>query len=238
LGRRWLRGLRVATGWKDGSPVTGTVVELGRPLDSDVVDIETDFRDISELWGRNGYKAILLQKGVTDARGVIVLTGPPGERLAVRVLGPGHQPAVVNDVVLASPGTVIRVAVDRGATLTGTVRPLESITGLRPSADLLARWRDRDASAGTVTHILPGLWLERGGSSPAFFPIDGQISFEEDGSFSLGGIPPGTWRLMLLSPASLDETSYVGKRELLQTVELVEGETRTLDLVLEEKRGR
>jgi len=91
LARPVTRTLRVF--WKDANktPVAGTEVELVRsPVGATEINVKTPV-------GRSGRYgvyphdrlALLLQRGTTDAKGELVLTGPPGERLALKLAGPG-----------------------------------------------------------------------------------------------------------------------------------------------------
>src|SRR5690606_36315044 len=94
------RPLLVVAG--DGSAVAGTQVELLEPQGSDPVGLETLMfarTDSNHYWG-NARRAVLVCSGRTDAAGTLVLTGRPLQPFALRLLGPGHQPTVVDAVVL------------------------------------------------------------------------------------------------------------------------------------------
>src|SRR5690606_10868787 len=118
------RPLLVVAG--DGSAVAGTQVELLEPQGSDPVGLETLMfarTDSNHYWD-DARRAVLVCSGRTDAAGTLLLTGRPGQPFALRLLGPGHLPTVVDAVVLDPELGTLRVEVAPGATLVGRLSPL------------------------------------------------------------------------------------------------------------------
>jgi hypothetical protein len=149
---------------KSGASVTGTGIELVRPMTDEPVDVSTPVVEIQTLRDVHVDKAgILLQRGDTDARGELQLRGPPREKLALRILGPGHQPLVLQEVFLDPALGPLRVDVPDGATLSGRARPIEALRQFHPPPDVVAR-QGKNGGA-TLGGMLPGLCLVRSGSS-------------------------------------------------------------------------
>jgi len=222
----------------DGPPVAGTEVELVRPVCEQPVTLRSPVGRPSLLrYEAADRLSLLLQRGSTDDSGRFELSGPCGEQLALRLIGPGHVPRVVNDVLLDPSLGPLRVRVDRGATLTGTIRPLEALRQLGPGPP---RWKhDPSQGDGVPTEA------EFAPKRPAVYlvPADARrasgsdrraerTAVPEDGRFTLTGVSPGSWKVYL----NYSETPGPGmgrrfQSKLLATVEnLQQGETRHLDL--------
>jgi len=206
----------------NGKPVVGTKVELLRRFSDHPVSTETHVVDLRGLsWSSGADVAIRLMGGQTDAQGEFVLRGPGNEALAVRVLGPGHQPVVVDDVELTADAPPIVVEVPSGATIVGKIGPARVLEQFRPKS-------------ATSEHQLPGIFLQRTiGRKHERYPTNALVNClvsSKDGTFEVTGIPPGTWNVhFTYSLFFPDGRGSMGGSELLQTVSnLREGETRKL----------
>ena len=147
----------------------------------------------------------------------MTLVGPPRERLALRLLGPGHQPFIRNDFVLDPDVDPLRVVVPTGARLIGRVGPSEVLSSF--------------ALDGQPGDGSPGIRLVRVGDERATFPI-GQFSapLGEDGGLELAHVPPGTWNLHL-AYSELQGQRVTPKSVYVRTVAgLGEGETREVEV--------
>ena len=69
---------------------------------------------------------VILCQGVTAANGGFELRGPAGRAFGLRILGPGHLPMVVRDVVLDSGAEPLMVTVPREVTVFGRIRPVKT----------------------------------------------------------------------------------------------------------------
>jgi hypothetical protein len=119
----------------------------------------------------------------TDAAGRATLyVHHNGDHLAIRVLGPGHAPTVFAPSVIAAAQTPMLIRVARGATLRGTVAPLDDLNRQvdpasprprsiqRPWVDLRAL--DRGVAARTI-----------------------KAPIGADGAFVVQDLPPGRWEV-------------------------------------------
>jgi hypothetical protein len=217
---------------KDGAAVSGTYVDLVRPMTEEPVDTESRLVELQTLGSSIMQRrvALLLQRGWTDARGELELHGPPREELALRILGPGHQPIVLQEVFLDPALGPLRVEIFDGAALVGRVRPIEALRQFHPTQEIIDRFSRGEYHNLTLASTLPGLRLVR--PSGVRHPTGCRVLFEEDGSFAIEGIPPGTWDLWLEYAPGFTWAPQAGAWEALQKLELRDGERRTLDLDL------
>ena len=117
----------------DGSPVAGTRVQLLRNIGKQPVDLQTKAVTMERFMNSmHAPRALLLDEGESDAGGTLTLRGPGEEWLAVRVLGPGHQPVVVDDLVLGETDEAIVIQVPGGAAVTARLGPTAVLEALGP----------------------------------------------------------------------------------------------------------
>ena len=185
-----------------GRALAGTEIELLRPAGGEPVRLDSLAGTPSLLrYNRHDKLCILLQHGTTDERGEVLLSGPANERLAVRLLGPGHLPRVLNEVVLDPALGPLRVEVDTASRVSGVLRPLEALSRLGPMA---AGWkhaarRGRPVRSTRSAHR-PAVRLALDAPRPAGkgkSPASLHAIVGEDGTFCFAGVPPGTWRVAL-----------------------------------------
>jgi hypothetical protein len=225
------RVLQVVLG--DGSAVSGSVVELVRPMSDEAVDLRTPLVELQALWNWNKEdKAMVLQKGTTDARGELQLAGPPREPLALRILGPGHRPLALAEVFLDPELAPLRIVVLAGATLSGKVRPLDVLRQFHPPPTYVAWRMENEAGRKLLARSVPGLRLQKAGSFRETHPLTDKVAFRADGSFSIENIPAGAWELMLVFSFNFSEHGHGTSTERLQALELADGEERRLELDL------
>ena len=210
---------------KDGTPVEGSQVQLVRPPHgSTALDVDTEVGRPGRLEHLTHDRlALILFQGDTDDRGEVLLQGPPGERLALRILGPGHLPKVVNGVVVGDNAGRMRVEVTGGATFLGRIQPLVFLTRLRSGSG-------RDP-------LRPGIRLLKPGARGVTSSKAGlETSIEEDGQFRFASVSPGTWDIFFT--CSLDSgpmgkgISHRVNQRIGCVRDLKLGETRRLDLDL------
>lgn len=230
LQRACTRDLRLQ--YHDGSAVAGSIVQLadphGLPLDmASRVLSAADLYCMEAGDPRRRKHADCLQEVITDARGTARLRGPAGAHPALLLRGPGHVPQVLTDVDLDEPAPLV-VTVMRGASLDGRVTPIAVLGYLRQYDGHLPA---RGPVPQPLRHVAPRITLRR------LRPVDGVqedyplghvletrafVIPEDDGSFHVGGIPPGTWDVLL-------QEQHLTR---LTTVTLRDGEHRRLDLDL------
>jgi len=205
----------------NGKPVAGTKVELLRAFSDQPVSMDTFVFELGgSSWTTATDKAIRLMDGRTDAQGELVLRGPGDESLAVRVLGPGHQPVVERDVKLTPDAPPIVVEVPSGATITGKIGPPR----------MLEQFRSNPTPNESQ---MPGLFLAREvGQKHERYPANnpGRVPLNEDGTFEVAGIPPGTWDLhFAYTRFAPGRGVWTGRSEFIRTLtNLRDGETREL----------
>ena len=239
--------LRLDVVGPSGEPIADSLVELLLPLDDRPLSMTSSAVESLRDWHTNhlGYDAVLLHSARTDREGRVVLRGPTGHALGVRILGPGHVPEVRQGVRLDGPPLQIRVR--RGATLLGRL-PASLCAGSRDVAEhprrdprilrhgLISarpRWPeavgyaldfDPDASGLQLQSMPPEsspLPTRALPSSSHLFPID------PDGRFQATGLEPGNWKVRLRVPSL--EAGW-GTWFALGSVSLRDGEVRRLEI--------
>ena len=220
VGLETQRLLRVVT--RGGAPVEKTRVELLHRIFVKPVDLESSALEDMMSLGKSS--AWLQQRGRTDAKGEVVLTGPASSRYALRALGPGHRPEVLNDVELAPDLGVLVVKVWAGAMLTGQAGPVAALKALTPDSKGALR----------LVNLNPGLYLVSHENRDVRWPVDSWESFPfgADGSFKITGIPPGTWELELSFKYVDGRGATYTPEPLGRTLVLQEGDVRELKLDL------
>jgi len=214
-----------------GAPVAGTKVELLRPPPGVAATTTVGAFEarMAYLSGSKNW-VLLLQAGATDAHGRLELRGPAGVELAVRLLGPGHVPAVRNGIVLKAEGGVLALEVAASAALKGVLLPPGLAARLQPPP---GRIRFAKAAAERIrSAMLPGLRLVRP-TGQERWPAGGvpRVPFEADGAFLLEGVPPGDWDVELVCAAAGDGqflNSVIAKLGTIRA--LAPGETRRIEL--------
>lgn len=160
-----------------GAAMAGSQVELLQSLCPDAPSARSqavELRDCDRQRGTPEY--LVLARAITDASGDARLDAPRGN-FHVRVTGAAHVPAV-QAAVIGAPTTRLQVPVQAAARLTGTVQP----------ADALARLREvsRDGKQPVAIVVKPD-------DQPAL-PA---VAVAEDGSFAVGGMPGGRYKVSL-----------------------------------------
>ncbi|MEZ6038410.1 MAG: sigma-70 family RNA polymerase sigma factor [Planctomycetota bacterium] len=193
------------------TPVAGSVVELLRPWPgheavmtlrtiaqpSDTLRAQVDESPMAVAM--IGGRALLLERATTDADGRVTLRVPPDEDLALRLLGPGHQPRVETPwrIERATAAVERVVAVRDGASIEFRAFPPEALRALQlpPVPD---EWRERIRHLDALlADLVTGVWLldpatrqtrpaQRGFSIPG-------IPFDDDGRLRVEGLSPGDW---------------------------------------------
>jgi hypothetical protein len=207
-----------------GAAVAGTKVELLAPLLDQPVDAETWAMRLPRGSIANTQNAALhVQDGVTAANGEAELVGPADAPLALRLLGPGHVPVVVQPVRLSDPQPLV-VTVARGATFAGRVLPPRLVAQLREEG-------------GPRPSARPGLQLFRevAGRRETYPATSDRFALDDGGGFRIEGIAPGTWHVSLCSnvPSTLGLGGWTATKLTVATLaELRDGELREQDLDL------
>lgn len=204
------RALRVLGA--DGAPRQGIGVDLvdgvGRafgPAD----DVEPVAR-----WQTS--KALLLQRGRTDAQGELLLRGPV-RPLFVRVSGPGVVPLVVPAELGAAEPLV--VTLPAAARIEGKLGPAALVRDLRNSSGLPEVGPQETARSGAWCLTLSR--LENGKPTGSLW-LDPGIAPASDGSFAFDALPEGGVQVVLGGPAS--------DIDVLATVDVRAGQAHRVDL--------
>ncbi|HEX6811967.1 MAG TPA: sigma-70 family RNA polymerase sigma factor [Planctomycetota bacterium] len=205
----------------DGSPVAGTNVQLCEPWSS-AEPRQFEVRMPGEWFTSNTsgtVKVLVLDHGTTGADGALVLHGPRGRALTLRVLGPGHVVAE-QEIRLDATGD-LEVLVASGARVRGRIEPPEAMAELKrlagvpragfPAADNRPRI---GFCAGRTT--LPGPTAKSG------MPDLERFVIRDDGSFDVAGLPPGSWDVQVMYQVR-SEWMTVSQRFPLGTRTLTEG---------------
>lgn len=210
----------------DGTRVVGSRLRLVDPLGLRF-DLRTPYRSMPDWMTLTGPdKLLLLQEATTDARGEVRLHGPSQRPLGLFLLGPGHRPQLVRDLVL--DGEPLVITVSPGARLVGHAHPAELVRDIRKRAGLpeegLLEFQRRP---GTVNR-LPGFRLVRGkerypdASDMASIP-------DADGNFCIDGADAGSWQLWL---TTYDAETRITDSDAVATVTLRDGETTAVHVDL------
>ena len=164
----------------DGQPVAGVNVQLLDPGSTTVrLDTETWPLDEAPLSGLPLVR--ILQEVTTDDAGMARLRGPKGP-LALRLTGEQRAPRIVQPIVLDGDGDLV-VEMPRGATLRGRLVPqrvaLALLTNASPKANV-----EREPF---------GIELIRPDGEMLHRYLEAPFACEQDGTFTIVGIPEGTW---------------------------------------------
>ena len=213
---------RVRVQHTDGSPVVGTHVHLCEPWPADL-PASFEVRMPGGWFTSNtsgSAKLLVREHGTTDADGAVVLHGPRGRALAMRVLGPGHAVVDREDVRLDIDGDLV-VTVASGARVRGRIQPPEAIAELRRlAAATPAGFAELDhrprLGLRAGDRALPATTMARGTPDLERFVL------QEDGRFDLAGLPEGTWEVHVLYWVR-SESMTVSQRFPLGTHSLAEG---------------
>jgi RNA polymerase sigma factor (sigma-70 family) len=228
---------------RTGEPIVGTRVELLRPYPASP---EVTLRTIALPTERfrvqpnldpmmvafAGGLALQLASDITDAEGRVRLRGNPDEALALRLLGPGHTPAVRQPwtVAAAASGEVVEV-VGTGGVIEVHLRPLEAWTQLR-----VAFRREEvpfpgggDGSGVHLRHVDSGEQRPAGMAGTAY-------ATDERGVVRIDGLAAGTWAATFQFPwrtrnvrANVSDVGRVYVA-LPEVVGLQEGEMRVVEV--------
>lgn len=210
------RAVRVVTG--DGSPVAGSLVEVCR-LSGDPMTEQHRVRDLRDILNGNRGSVLRVSQATTDAEGRAELVGPAAEAVGVRVTGK-HLPRVVPQVRLDVAEELV-VRVGSGATLVGRVVPVAALEELK-------------RLAGGRTEPRPELQFESAQRRLTSENDRENFAIDERGAFSVSGLPPGTWTVLV--NGWVKETGSPGMSGRMfgtgQQVTLVDGETTECELDL------
>ncbi|MEZ5963028.1 MAG: carboxypeptidase-like regulatory domain-containing protein [Planctomycetota bacterium] len=210
----------------EGAPVVGSTAELLQPLGGQPVGVLTlAFEPGGRTSSVQADQAWRVAKGESDHRGEVQLTAHGEASLTLRLQGEGHAPVVLPDVVLANVPEPWELQVDRGAVVSGRIdatllrQLLEDagIDGAQVAPHLRSRW--------------PGVRLLRQVDGVAqSVPADtmGLQPLETDGSFRLQGVPPGDWRLLLVSSLRIGSSNRRHEETIVAVDGLRTGERRAL----------
>ncbi len=211
------RVMRVVDG--AGQPIAGTQVQLCDLLDGEFSEATHVMAMAVYLLNRGTRRAAVLQDGVTNTEGSIVLRGPGSRRLGLRVLGPGHVPLHGLGVDLTEAGE-LRVVVSVGARLRGRIGPQDAIDFLRGLAGDEAaqqrsplRLRLENKQPSRASAGLPGLRQQ---------VQEPSCTLANNGGFDQAGLPPGAYVVSI-------QYANAPFGEVLGEVTLVDGQTTQFD---------
>ncbi|MEE2886936.1 MAG: hypothetical protein VX951_05845 [Planctomycetota bacterium] len=212
-------GLEVRVTDTGGRPIAGTVLELLQPGDGSTVTASTnvfDHEKSAQLAFRIRDRVLRLDRTQTDEQGIGVLGWQPSQnRLAVRVLGPGHVPVIRDGVFLAKDKQRLEITVQAGAKLLGQLQPLDVIKQLGSGAGN-SRWPG----------FGPRITLEFVGKSPTSSPAAKVSAVRPDGSFEFDGLMPGIWEIQFSAVRFINGRSSNAGQKLLGRIDLSNGGTR------------
>jgi len=211
----------------NGQRIAGCRVELLESLYGLPVDFNTWIAD-SGINSAAANFAVAWTQGETGEDGRVLLTGPPGRELTLRIRAPGHMRKLVQGIALKEDGEGLVVRLQRGATLKGVLGPVELLDRLRKQG----RRASRDTGL-PLAGFQPGLRLVKEGAGERIpSALDGSVLLEESGAFSIRGIPPGTWRLELVLRRSWRKFMGYELLSIREVANLQDGEVRELSLSL------
>jgi RNA polymerase sigma-70 factor (ECF subfamily) len=199
-----------------GAGVAGVEIALARVLPlRDHADVELTTYRVDLTGGREdlsystGTNVLVVARGRTDGDGVVQLSVPPDlPGLVLLAEGPHCIGAIRHDVSVVEDGATLTIEVARAASLHGKVTPIDLVTRFGPAAEELAALAER----ARVQHVdetelakdYPSLLLRR---------VDAEqrelaALLGSDGSFRLGGVPPGRYEAWLAVATRCNGSSY------------------------------
>lgn len=201
-----------------GAPLAGSQIQLCDTMEA-AFDKQTP-RQAPEQYFQwhNPQTALVVYAGTTDADGRVRLSGPPGKKLGVAALGPGHMPQFVGDVRLDDPSElVIQAAI--GARLRGKLVPPEAMVELSRLGQGFASGRP------WIELVLADNSAREGSHDDARFKV------AADGTFDITGLPSGALRASVgfwQTQGGSGSTQSMPTRE----VQLADGATTDVELDL------
>lgn len=200
------------------APVAGTSVELLRPWPkSPEVTMRTNATlatamsvqpDEPEMGMKVfGGRALKLGSATTDAAGHAALRVPPDEDFALRLVGPGHRPMVVQPWRIAATGPrEAVVAVGTGGSIRGHVGPAEALAAFRVEAPKPANGVPAPQPNGQTglrfRHVQTGELMPT-----STWPFGGAVPIAADGSYAVDGLAPGDWQMTFVGVYRVQEAA-------------------------------
>ena len=204
---------------QDGRGVGGVEILLARVLplrDHAAVDRSTYRVDLTmgrdDLAYSTGTNVLVLARGATDGDGMATLSVPPDvPGLVLIAEGPRCQGSIRHDIRVEQAGALLTIPVARAAELHGAVTPIDFVTRFGPAAEALAqlaaRARIEHVDADELADDYPTVVLRRVDAEQAEL----EVLVRADGTFRLGGIPPGRYEAWLDVTVHSDGSGY-GRR--------------------------
>jgi len=222
----------------DGTPVQGAEVVLAKVLPQDrLAEVRermwrANLADVRSGWRSfTGTQLVELARGVTDARGCTTLRVPRDVPSLVLIAeGPLCQRTLQKGVVLPAAGARLSIAVDRAGALEGRVVPAAFLECFGPSA---AERAERELRA-RIAFVHEQELLE-GYPEIALIPERGTepvatVAVRPDGSFAIGGVPPGRYGVGLEVTSRIndgsDVTSFTDSLGPITTIDVAAGQRR------------
>jgi hypothetical protein len=218
----------------DGSAAQGSTVELLEPSpDATVTASSRAVAPTDYDWLSEG-TVTSVDEAKTDAFGKCTVGGAGQRPYSLRVTGAAHAAWIRSGVVLSDEP--IECVLPEAAALRVTIRPLELLGDLREQAKLP---RTGEIAKGSRA-MGPGIRLQRKvGDRIEQMPAQGlqRVLFDEEGVAVIGGVPEGTWDLLLVSSWAFEDRGYTTSSEIVRSgVLLREGEQATVALDMPEAR--
>lgn len=164
----------------DGAPVADSRIDAMLVLRGEPPPPATRVPLLATAHGDDPWRegSVVVATGTTNARGRALLRLHDGD-VALRVHGSLHAPIVVA-ASMQGEGTRIRVVVETAGRIIGHCEPLAALAELRAAA----------GDAGSAIEVIAATGDTIGARSP----------IDENGTFSLDGLRPGTWSVRMSLP--------------------------------------
>ncbi len=215
---------------KEGDAIANTRVELLAPRGKLPISLATFATPLDgSAFTSSPDQAQVIQEGETDTEGRLTLSAHGEHVCALRVLGPGHAPTVLNDIALSRVDDPWVVRVPSGAVITGSIKPVELLAQLRRGAGV-----ENDQDQKRARAQSPGLRLHQADEQRAEHPPGHNTKFDiaADGSYRIDGIPPGDWVMSLVYWRRHGNSHTFRQDQIGSVSSLGEGDRRELDLDL------
>lgn len=189
----------------DGQPVAGVNVQLLDP-GTTTVRLHTETWPLDEAPLSGPPLVRILQEVTTDDAGTAQLRGPKGP-LALRLTGEQRAPRIVQPIVLDGDGDLV-VEMPRGATLRGRLVPQRVALALLAAAEPKPNVKTEPFGIELISSNFETMHR--------FFDLP--FACEPDGTFTIVGIPEGTWHVRV----GTNRRGYAACKVVLRNEETLE----------------
>lgn len=212
---------------RKGRPVAGSNVKLLQACSDGELTVRTRCLSAEDAAGARSMASRLVvatAEAITDEEGLARLGAAPAPaRGALLAYGDHHAARLVE--IAVRDGAAFDVTVTRTAVIAGRLRPSGVVTGWGPEPAQRAKMMVSRRAPTLVGQRLPEVYAELVGQPGEWLSV---TSVNEDGTFRIGGLEPGDYRVRFIAHQPRTSSSFA--EEIAVVRSLVGGETRKIEI--------